>query len=86
MILFIIYALVNIKKNEVTTPVLQNWIHFFKRIFQNDVIKTKLLFSAFLMEHNIPLAAVDCVGPLLTIFVESAEINRDILINEKDHH
>ena len=32
---------------------------------QNDVIKAEPLFTAFLVEHNISLAAANHVGPLL---------------------
>lgn len=47
---------------------------FFKDNNQSDVIKAELLFTSFLVEHNIPLSAADHVGPLFRKMFPKSEV------------
>lgn len=41
---------------------------------QNDVIEVECLFTAFLVEHNLPLSSADHMGPVLRRIFRNNEV------------
>ena len=48
--------------------------NFFKEDDQSAVIQAELYFTAFLIEHNVPLAAADHAGPLFRKMFPSCDV------------
>ena len=49
-------------------------VNFYKRdASESDVMRAEMLFSSFIIEHNIPIASTEHAGPLFrTMFPDSS--------------